>query len=121
MSVTVLPLRPFLRMRRPVLAAIWKAWERGERGAKLAVPFAMFRLMCDQRNFPGGLRGYSLYLLNKEGVFRNMVSRQYVSAKVTEGGSFGAGKKWKLETVKLNDLQRIELDMLYDDMMKFVR
>ncbi len=105
----------------PILAEMWRRYERGERGRPLAEAYAMYRLLIDQRNFPGGLRGYSLYLLNKEGVFRNMVSRQYVSANVTEGGSFGAGRKWKLETVKLNDLQRAELDMLYDDMMKFVR
>ena len=81
----------------------------------------MYRLLIDQRNFPGGLRGYSLYLLNKEGVFRNMVSRQYKNAKVTEGGSFGAGRGWKLETTKLTDLQKQELDLLYDDMMSFVK
>ena len=80
----------------------------------------MYRLLVDQRNFPGGLRGYSLYLLNKEGVFTNMISRQYVDAKVTEGGSFGSGKKWKLHRTELNDLQKKELDRLYGDMMEFV-
>ena len=50
-----------------------------------------------------------------------MVSRQYEKAKVTEGGSFGAGRKWKLETVKLNDMQKRELDILYADMMEFCR
>ena len=79
----------------------------------------MFRLMCDQRNFPGGLRGYSLYLLMKEGVFTNLVSRQYVDAKVTEGGSFGSGRKWKLTNVELNDMQKAELDLLYADMIEF--
>ena len=103
----------------PILAEIWRRYERGERGAKLAEAFAMYRLLIDQRNFPGGLRGYSLYLLNKEGVFRNMVSRQYEKADVTEGGSFGSGRKWKLDTVKLNDLQKQELDQLYADMMEF--
>jgi hypothetical protein len=49
----------------------------------------------------------------------SMVSRQYLKAKVTEGGSFGAGNKWKLETVKLNDLQIKELDILFDEMMEF--
>ena len=80
----------------------------------------MYRLLIDQRNIPGGLRGYSLYLLNKAGVFRNMVSRQYEKANVTEGGSFGAGKRWRLETTTLNALQKKELDMLYDDMLDFV-
>ena len=64
--------------------------------------------------------GYSLYFLNKEGVFTNMVSRQYEKAKVTEGGSFGTGRKWKLDTVKLSDRQIKELDLLFKDMTDFV-
>ena len=105
----------------PILAEIWRRYERGERGLALTEAFAMYRLLVDQRNFPGGLRGYSLYLLNKEGVFTNMVSRQYEKANVTEGGSFGAGRRWKLETTALSDLQKLELDMLYRDMMDFVK
>ena len=105
----------------PILGEIWRRFERGERGLALTEAFAMYRLLIDQRNMPGGLRGYSLYLLIKEGVFTNMVSRQYEKAKVTEGGSFGAGRKWKLETVKLNDMQKRELDILYADMMEFCR
>ena len=103
----------------PLMAEIWRRYERGERGLALTEAFAMYRLLVDQRNFPAGLRGYSLYLLNKEGVFRNMVSRQYEKAKVTEGGSFGSGRRWKLETTKLTDLQKKELDLLYRDMMDF--
>ena len=103
----------------PILGEIWRRYERGERGLKLTEAFAMYRLLIDQRNFPNGLRGYSLYLLLKEGVFKNMVSRQYEKANVTEGGSFGSGRKWKLDTVKLNDLQKAELDRLYDEMIEF--
>ena len=80
----------------------------------------MYRLLIDQRNYPGGLRGYSLYVLNKAGVFTNMVSRQYEKAKETEGGSFGNGKKWKIQKTELNDIQKMELDCLYRDMMDFV-
>lgn len=105
----------------PILGEIWRRYESGERGLRLAEAYAMYRLLIDQRNMPGGLRGYSLYLLCKEGVFRNMVSRQYDKAKVTEGGSFGSGRRWKLETTKLSDLQKKELDLLYNDMMEFVK
>ena len=105
----------------PILGEIWRRYESGERGQRLAEAFAFYRLLVDQRNFPGGLRGYSLYLLKKQGVFRNMVSRQYVKAKVTEGGSFGTGRAWKLERVKLNALQTKELDQLHGDMMSFVK
>ena len=32
---------------------------------------------------------------------------------------FGAGRKWKLHTVKLNDIQKKELDLLCAEMMEF--
>ena len=105
----------------PILACIWRQYEKGERGVKLASAYAMFRLLCDQRNFPAGLRGYSLYMLQREGVFKNLVSRRYQDAKVTEGGSFGTGRKWKLETVKLTDLQKKEIDLLIKDMTDFCK
>ena len=105
----------------PIIGTIWKLYERGERGTKLAQAYAMYRLLVDQRNFPGGLRGYSLYLLQKEGLCKTLVSRQYKKREVTEGGTFGTGKGWKLETTKLSDRQKKELDFLYDDMMDFVR
>ena len=105
----------------PILGEIWRRYERGEHGLALTEAYAMYRLLIDQRNKPGGLRGYSLYLLSKAGVFSNMVSRQYEKAKVTEGGSFGAGRRWKLETTELNDLQKKELDLLYDDMIEYSR
>ena len=105
----------------PVLAKIWKTRESGESGLKLAQDYAMFRLLCDQRNFPGGLRGYPLYFLEKEGIFSNRISRQYVHEKVTEGGSFGIGPDWKLVDVQLDDLQKKELDCLYRDMLEYVK
>jgi hypothetical protein len=49
-----------------------------------------------------------------------MVSRQYTKAKVTEGGSFGGGNTWKLESVELKDLQKRELDLLFEEMKAFV-
>ena len=104
----------------PILGEIWRRYERGERGLALTEAFAMYRLLIDQRNFPAGLRGYSLYLLVKEGVFANMVSRQYANAKVTEGGSFGSCREWKLETVKLTERQKRELDRLLGEMKAFV-
>ena len=104
----------------PILGTIWRLYESGERGARLSEAYAMYRLLIDQRNFPEGLRGYSLYLLQKEGLCRSLVSRQYHHREVTEGGTFGWGDGWKLETVELTERQKAELDALYDDMMDFV-
>lgn len=104
----------------PILAEIWRRYERGERGVRLAEAYAMYRLFVDQRNFPAGLRGYSLYLLQQEGVFTNLVSRQYKTVNVTEGGSFGVGRDWKLETVELSERQKSEIKLLLKDMKDFV-
>lgn len=104
----------------PILGALWRDFENGERGVRLAESFAMFRLLTDQRNFPEGLRGYHLYFLEKEGVFRNRISRQYVNVVVKDAGSFGVGREWKLVDVELTELQKKELDLLYKDMMDFV-
>jgi len=105
----------------PLLAYIWKRHLDGDSKGDLASAYAMYRLLVDQRNFVGGgLRGYNLYLLQKEGVFRNLVSREYVKGKVTEGGSFGSGHAWKLSKFEMPARQRAELDLLYADMMRFV-
>lgn len=97
----------------PLIMRAWRAYLRGDSDG-MTEAFAMYRLLIDQRNFPGGgLRDYSLYFLEKEGVFRNRVSRRYADAKETEGGSFGTGRKWKLDTVKISERQLKELDLLY--------
>ena len=106
----------------PILGCIWRLHEAGEKGPRLAAAYAMYRLLIDQRNFPAGLRGYSLYLLQKEGLAKTLVSREYKNKKVTEGGTFGsAADGWKLGTVELTDRQKKELDLLLDDMFAFVR
>ena len=98
---------------------IWREYLKGDRDDRMTAAFAMYRLLIDQRNFPGGgLRDYSLYFLEKEGIFRNRVSRRYADAKETEGGSFGTSKKWKLDTVKISDRQKRELDLLYREIEK---
>lgn len=103
----------------PLLMRIWREYEKGDRDGELTEAFAMYRLLVDQRNFPGGgLRDYSLYFLEKEGLFRNRVSRRYLNASETEGGSFGSGRKWKLDKVQISDTQRKELDLLYVEILK---
>ncbi|MBQ0031564.1 MAG: hypothetical protein KBT68_02055 [bacterium] len=106
----------------PLIMRIWRAYLKGEPYEGIAEAFAMYRLCIDQRNFPGGgLRDYSLYFLEKEGIFRNRVSRRYADAKETEGGSFGSGKKWKLDIVEIPERQRKELDLLYGKIMEALK
>lgn len=107
----------------PLLACIWRLHTSGDRTGRLASAYALFRLLIDQRNFPGkgGLRGYNLYMLQKAGVFRNLVSREYKTLNVTEGGNFGVGREWRLGTLEMSERQQRELDLLYADMTRFIR
>ena len=105
----------------PLLAKIWRLMEANDQTGEVDLGYALLRLLIDQRNFPGGLRGYSLYFMQKEGIFTNLVSREYEKAKQDDGGTRGEGKKWKLGTVKLSADQKAELDALYETMWKFCR
>jgi len=105
----------------PLLAKIWRLMEAKDQTGEVDLAYALLRLLIDQRNFPGGLRGYSLYYLQKAGCFTNLVSREYEKSKQDDGGTRGEGKKWKLGTVSLSDDQKAELDALWDTMQAFCR
>jgi len=107
----------------PLLAYIWRQMENNDRHGKLTLAYALFRLLIDQRDFPGGLRGYSLYYLQHQGIFKTTVSRTYLKAEKKEQGTVAIGDttKWKLEHLKLTDLQKAELDECYDDMLRFLK
>lgn len=106
----------------PLLGYIWRQMENNDRYGKLTIAYALLRLLIDQRDFPGGLRGYSLYYLKRQGVFKTTVSRVYLKAENREQGMVATGdtSKWRLHDFKLTDLQRAELDECYDDMLRFV-
>ncbi|MBQ7190214.1 MAG: dihydrodipicolinate synthase family protein [Kiritimatiellae bacterium] len=107
----------------PLLAYIWRQMEDRDKKGTLTQAYALYRLLIDQRGMPGGLRGYSLYYFQRQGVFKTTVSRQYLKAKQGEQGTTAVGdnKKWKLEKLFLTELQKAELDECYDDMLRFVR
>jgi len=107
----------------PLLGTIWKQMENNDRDGKLTLAYALLRLLIDQRDFPGGLRGYSLYYLQRQGVFKTTVSRVYHKSEIKEQGMVAVGDttKWKLHNFTLTDLQKAELDECYDDMLRFVK
>ena len=74
-----------------LLMAIWSALEAGD-AARADDLFATYLLMMNLREtIPGGhLRGFNLYVLKKRGIFKNFVSRDYLSDGDTSG-------KWKLD------------------------
>ena len=75
-----------------VLMFVWRALEEGD-AASADAAFAQYLLMMNLREtIPGGhLRGFSLYVLRKRGIFKNFVSREYADAEKTPG-------RWKLGT-----------------------
>jgi len=107
----------------PLLGYIWRQMEARDPKHTLTAAYALYRLLIDQRNYPGGLRGYSLYYLQREGVFETTVSREYLKAEKKEQGTVAVGdsRKWKLVDLSLTDEQRAELDECYDDMLRFIR
>lgn len=106
----------------PLLAYIWKRMEDGDSDGTLTQAFALYRLLIDQRGFPrGDMRGYALYYFKRLGLFKNTLTRQYEKAVAKEQGTEGSGTKWKIEDLKLTDLQKAELDQCYDDAMRFVK
>lgn len=70
---------------------MWKALEKGDVAAADEMWSKYLLLMNLRETVPGGhLRGFNLYVLRKRGIFRNCLSREYV----TKGDISG---KWKLE------------------------
>ena len=108
----------------PIVSHIWKRMTDGDSDGSLTEAYALYRLLIDQRNLEcGSLRGYSLHYFVRLGLFKNMLSRNYAEKRVTPSGTYPIGDKsrWVLEEVKLTDRERAELDVCYDDMMRFVR
>ncbi|MBR4652485.1 MAG: dihydrodipicolinate synthase family protein [Kiritimatiellae bacterium] len=108
----------------PLLTYIWRRMENGDADGTLTQAFALFRLLIDQRGFPGGeMRGYGLYYFMRKGIFKNMLTRQYRKSKAEEQGTVAADgdtSGWKLKEISLTDRQKAELDQCYDDMMRFI-
>ncbi len=73
------------------LMAVWLALEAGD-AARADDLFAKYLLMMNlKETIPGGhLRGFNLYVLKRRGIFRNYVSRDYMTPGDTSG-------QWKLE------------------------
>lgn len=63
-----------------------------------------------KETIPGGhLRGFNLYILKKRGIFKNFVSREYVSKDDISG-------KWRLETRKFSDAEVREIERRWSRM-----
>lgn len=83
-----------------ILGNIQRAYDAGDFMRATAL-FSKFTLMV---NFEGGLRGMSLYMWQKRGVFKNTLSRNY-------GKEYSVPEKPIVSPRNLTDLEKEEIDM----------
>ena len=98
-----------------VLAAVWRNYESGNL-AVAADAFSKLMLMLNLREtIPGNdLRGFSLYIWQKRGVFKNRLSREY-------GPKHSVPEKPIVSEFKLADEQIAELDLRFDVMKPYLK
>ena len=105
----------------PLVVRIWREMVAGDPDGRLQEAYALYRYLIDQRAIPSGsLRGYSLYYLQKLGLFKTTLSRTYLKPRVTESGTFGETREWKLVDLDLTAAQKAELDANFDGMVRFL-
>ena len=107
----------------PIVNYIWRCIKNGDADGTLTQAYALYRLLIDQRFLESNsLRGYSLYYLMRQGIFKNTISRDYIEKIVTPAGTYPIGDKtvWKLVTCDLSADDAAEPDKCYDDMMDFI-
>ena len=98
-----------------VLAAVWRNYESGNL-VVAADAFSKLMLMLNLREtIPGNdLRGFSLYIWQKRGVFKNRLSREY-------GPNNSVPEKPVVSEFKLNDEQIAELDLRFEAMKPYLK
>ncbi len=98
-----------------VLAAVWRNYESGNLTVA-ADAYSKLLLMLNMRQTIGGneLRGYSLYIWQKRGVFKNRLSREY-------GPGNSVPEKPIVSEVKLSEMQIAELDMRFEAMKPYLK
>ncbi|MBQ9813886.1 MAG: dihydrodipicolinate synthase family protein [Thermoguttaceae bacterium] len=98
-----------------VLAAVWRNYQAGDVLAA-ADAYSKLVLMLNMRESIGGnsLRGFTLYIWQKRGVFKNRLSREY-------GPNSSIPEKPIISDFKLNDFQIAELDMRFEAMKPYLK
>ena len=98
-----------------VLAAVWRNYDAGNL-VVAADAFSKLMLMLNLREtIPGNnLRGFSLYIWQKRGVFKNRLSRNY-------GPNNSVPEKPVVSEFKLDDEQIAELDLRFEAMKPYLK
>jgi dihydrodipicolinate synthase/N-acetylneuraminate lyase len=99
-----------------VLTRIWELLQSGADPAALRDAYSKFLLMANlAENLPGGtFRGVQLYLWNKRGVFKTMVSRHYGRA-----GAIPASPK--VSELKLSDDAIAEIEYCFEGLKPYLK
>lgn len=98
-----------------VLAAVWNNYEAGNL-VVAADAYSKLLLMLNLRETIGGnnLRGFSLYIWQKRGVFKNRLSRSY-------GPGSSMPEKPIVSDMPLSEMQIAELDMRFEAMKPYLK
>ena len=94
----------------PELMEIWRALNAKDDKRVDAIWKKYVNMLLLKKVLPGGEhRNFSLYVLNRLGVFKNMVSREYVDEKKTPG-------KWKLSTRSFTESEIAEIERRWKEL-----
>ncbi len=101
-----------------LLTYIWEQMENGDKNGTLDEAFSRLGLMLNLDRTVGGnnLRGFSLYILQKRGVFKNTVSREYPNKADKK-----AGRPWHTSTFTLRQSYKDEIDTRFASLKKFLK
>ncbi len=101
-----------------LLAYIWEQMENGDKNGTLDDAFAHWGLMLNMDRTVGGnnLRGFSLYILQQRGVFKNTVSREPPNK-----ADKAAGRPWHLSKFTLKQACKDEIDTRFASLKKFLK
>lgn len=92
------------------LMEIWRALNANDDKRVDAIWKKYTNMLLLKKILPGGEhRNFSLHVLNRLGVFKNMVSREYVDEKKTPG-------KWKLSTRTFTDSEIAEIERRWKEL-----
>ena len=92
------------------LMEIWRALNAKDDARADAIWKAYVNMLLLKKILPGGEhRNFSLHVLNRQGVFKNMISREYVDEKKTPG-------KWKLSTRTFTDSEIAEIEKRWKEL-----
>lgn len=102
-----------------LLTYIWEQLENGDKNDTLTDAWAKYVLMLNLRNFIDGndLRGHHLYVLQKRGIFKNLLSREFE----WKNGKRIIPKNMILKELKFTQAQKDEVETCFASLSPYLK